>query len=117
VRKCDSQLPDSGDLALDSHRRPQKKVDSEVSNTLLLLLLLLQVGLLGPDGQDLPLHLEGKGAVGTSTVLRCDADTNTFTFTDVQVRGGGLGNVCVCVGGGGMLTPTYPQLLMYRCAG
>jgi hypothetical protein len=51
------------------------------------LLLLLQVGLLGPDGQDLPLHLEGQGAVGSSTVLRCDAERNSFTFTDVQVRG------------------------------
>jgi hypothetical protein len=50
------------------------------------LLLLLQVGLLGPDGADLPLHLEGKGAVGSSTVLRCDAEHNTFTFTDVTVR-------------------------------
>lgn len=46
---------------------------------------MLQVGLLGPDGQDLPLHLEGKGAAGTSTVLRCDAAENTFTFTDVPV--------------------------------
>lgn len=44
-----------------------------------------QVGLLGPDGQDLQLHLEGKGDVGTSTVLRCDAAENTFTFTDVPV--------------------------------
>jgi aminopeptidase N len=52
----------------------------------LLLLLLLQVGLLGPDGADLPLHLEGKGAVGSSTVLRCDAEHNSFTFTDVAVR-------------------------------
>jgi hypothetical protein len=54
--------------------------------TTLLLLLLLQVGLLGPDGRDLPLHLEGKGAVGSSTVLRCDAEHNSFTFTDVTVR-------------------------------
>ena len=46
----------------------------------------LQVGLLGPDGADLPLHLEGGGALGTSTVLRCDAESNTFTFTDVPVR-------------------------------
>lgn len=44
-----------------------------------------QVGLLGPDGSDLPLHLEGKGAVGNSTVLRCDAAKNSFTFTDVAV--------------------------------
>lgn len=41
--------------------------------------------MLGPDGADLPLHLEGQGAVGTSTVLRCDAEKNTFTFTDVPV--------------------------------
>jgi aminopeptidase N len=45
-----------------------------------------QVGLLGPDGDDLPLHLEGQGAVGTSTVLRCDAASNSFTFTDVPVE-------------------------------
>jgi len=50
------------------------------------VLIPLKVGLLGPDGQDLPLHLEGKGAVGTSTVLRCDAATNSFTFTDVPVE-------------------------------
>jgi aminopeptidase N len=50
------------------------------------VLIPLKVGLLGPDGQDLPLHLEGKGAVGTSTVLRCDAAENTFTFTDVTVE-------------------------------
>jgi len=51
--------------------------------------VLLQVGLLGPDGQDLPLHLEGKGDVGTSTVLRCDSATNSFTFTDVPVSSWG----------------------------
>lgn len=50
------------------------------------VLIPLKVGLLGPDGQDLPLHLEGKGDVGTSTVLRCDDATNSFTFTDVQVE-------------------------------
>jgi hypothetical protein len=52
---------------------------------------VVQVGLLGPDGEDLPLHLEGKGAVGTSTVLRCDDAQNTFTFTDVTVS-----SVAVC---------------------
>lgn len=45
-----------------------------------------QVGLLGPDGSDIELHLEGKGSVGTAAVLRCDKDKNTFTFTDVAVR-------------------------------
>lgn len=51
----------------------------------LYYVLCAQVGLLGPDGQDLPLHLEGKGDVGTSTILRCDAAQNSFTFTDVPV--------------------------------
>eukprot|EP00775_Hariotina_reticulata_P008908 gene8909-9085_t len=50
------------------------------------VLIPLKVGLLGPDGADLPLHLEGKGDVGTSTVLRCDAASNSFTFTDVPVE-------------------------------
>eukprot|EP00878_Enallax_costatus_P011824 GHUV01012345.1.p1 GENE.GHUV01012345.1~~GHUV01012345.1.p1 ORF type:complete len:544 (+),score=203.91 GHUV01012345.1:419-2050(+) len=50
------------------------------------VLIPVKVGLLGPDGADLPLHLEGKGSVGTSTVLRCDAEKNTFTFTDVPVE-------------------------------
>eukprot|EP00879_Flechtneria_rotunda_P017716 GHRR01018571.1.p1 GENE.GHRR01018571.1~~GHRR01018571.1.p1 ORF type:complete len:756 (+),score=282.34 GHRR01018571.1:954-3221(+) len=50
------------------------------------VLIPLKVGLLGPDGTDLPLHLEGKGDVGTSTVLRCDDTANTFTFTDIEVE-------------------------------
>lgn len=50
------------------------------------VLIPLKVGLLGPDGQDLPLHLEGKGDLGASTVLRCDAEHNSFTFTDVAVE-------------------------------
>jgi hypothetical protein len=62
-----------------------------------LLPLPLQVGLLGPDGQDLPLHLEGKGAVGSSTVLRCDAEHNSFTFTDVPVSAATCSSATGCM--------------------
>lgn len=46
------------------------------------VMIPLRVGLLGPDGRDLPLRLQGGGEdLGTETVLRCDKETNTFVFT------------------------------------
>ncbi len=44
--------------------------------------ITLQVGLLGPDGHDLQLRLQGSTEdLGTTTVLRVDAETNEFLFT------------------------------------
>ncbi len=45
------------------------------------------VGLLGPDGADLPLRLEGEdAAAGTSRILHVTAESQTFTFQDVAAR-------------------------------
>ena len=43
----------------------------------------VKVALLGPDGAELPLRLQGQEGqeLGTSTVLRCDKDTHDFVFT------------------------------------
>jgi len=48
----------------------------------------VKVGLLGPDGAELPLRLQGQEGqeLGTSTVLRCDKDTHDFVFTGVEVE-------------------------------
>ncbi|MBP2301044.1 aminopeptidase N [Azospirillum picis] len=47
----------------------------------------LVVGLLGPDGRDLPLRLEGEEApAGTSRILHVTAATQSFTFRDVSAR-------------------------------
>jgi aminopeptidase N len=51
------------------------------------VMIPVKVGLIGPDGKDLPLRLQGSDAdLGTTTVLRCDAATNTFVFTGVTAR-------------------------------
>lgn len=52
------------------------------------VMIPVRVGLLGPDGKDLPLRLQGREGedLGTETVLRCDQATNTFVFTDVPSR-------------------------------
>ncbi|KAI8468066.1 MAG: hypothetical protein J3K34DRAFT_523265 [Monoraphidium minutum] len=48
------------------------------------VMIPLKVGLLGPDGKDLPLKLQGSAEqLGTTTVLRVDAETNTFVFEGV----------------------------------
>ena len=46
---------------------------------------LPQVGLLGPDGKDMPLRMGGKD-LGTTTVLKADAATNTFVFEGVEAE-------------------------------
>jgi aminopeptidase N len=47
----------------------------------------LVVGLLGPDGADLPLRLVGEDAAGgTSRILHVTAETQTFVFQDVAIR-------------------------------
>jgi aminopeptidase N len=47
----------------------------------------LVVGLLGPDGADLPLRLAGEEtAGGTSRILHVTAETQTFVFQDVAAR-------------------------------
>ncbi|KAA0594706.1 aminopeptidase N [Azospirillum lipoferum] len=51
----------------------------------------LVVGLLGPDGQDLPLRLENEGegeeaAAGTSRILHVKAESQSFTFRDIPAR-------------------------------
>ncbi len=47
----------------------------------------LVVGLLGPDGADLPLRLAGEEAAGgTSRILHVTAETQTFVFQDVAAR-------------------------------
>ncbi|PWC34342.1 aminopeptidase N [Azospirillum sp. TSO35-2] len=47
----------------------------------------LVVGLLGPDGRDLPLRLAGEAApAGTSRILHVTAESQTFEFQDVPAR-------------------------------
>lgn len=47
----------------------------------------IAVGLLGKDGHDLPLTLEGASApAGTTTVLLLDGAEKTFTFVNVPER-------------------------------
>ncbi len=47
----------------------------------------LAVGLVGPDGHDLPLHLDGQPAVaGTTAILQVREAAQRFVFTDVRVR-------------------------------
>jgi len=51
------------------------------------VLIPIAMGLLGPDGQDMPLHLQIGGAtkeLGTSTVLRFNTAEETFVFTNVE---------------------------------
>jgi aminopeptidase N len=51
------------------------------------LLIPFAIGLIGPDGKDLPLHLEGEpGAQGTTRVLELTQSQQTFTFLDVPVK-------------------------------
>ncbi|GBF99642.1 peptidase M1 family [Raphidocelis subcapitata] len=48
------------------------------------VMIPIKVGLLGPDGRDLPLRLQGSDEeLGTTTVLRCDKETCTYVFTGV----------------------------------
>jgi aminopeptidase N len=52
------------------------------------VLIPLKVGLIGPDGKDLPLKLQGSGEeLGTTTVLKCDKETNTFVFEGAGAAG------------------------------
>ncbi|MFT0169043.1 aminopeptidase N [Paraburkholderia mimosarum] len=45
------------------------------------------IGLIGPDGADLPLRLEGEAAAqGTTRVLELTEAQQTFTFADVMVK-------------------------------
>lgn len=47
----------------------------------------LQVGLLSPDGKDMPLRLQDNTEdLGTTTVLRLEADVNEFVFTNVDTE-------------------------------
>jgi len=47
----------------------------------------IAMGLLGPDGRDLPLRLAGEGAsCGTTRVLELTRDEETFRFVDVPAR-------------------------------
>jgi aminopeptidase N len=47
----------------------------------------LRLGLVGPDGQDLPLRLEGEGQAGTrERVLSLRKETETFRFVQVPAR-------------------------------
>jgi len=53
------------------------------------VLIPIAMGLLGPDGKDIPLHLQEDGStreLGTSTVLRFSAAAQTFVFTNVSAR-------------------------------
>ena len=51
------------------------------------LLIPFAVGLIGPDGADLPLRLEGEpDAQGTTRVLNISEAQQTFTFVDVPVK-------------------------------
>jgi aminopeptidase N len=47
----------------------------------------VRMGLIGPDGNDLPLRLEGEpAAVGTTRLLELRSAEQTFTFVDVPAR-------------------------------
>jgi len=49
------------------------------------VLIPIAVGLLGPDGKDLPLKLQGKAEeLGTTTVLRFNKAEDSFVFVDVE---------------------------------
>lgn len=51
------------------------------------VLIPLKVGLLGPDGHDLPLRLKGQSEdLGTTTVLRVDQAEQEFVFTHVPCQ-------------------------------
>ncbi|WEY37998.1 aminopeptidase N [Paraburkholderia sp. SUR17] len=51
------------------------------------LLIPFAIGLIGPDGQDLPLRLEGETqARGTTRVLDLTETAQTFTFEDVAAK-------------------------------
>ncbi|HEY1609694.1 MAG TPA: aminopeptidase N [Paraburkholderia sp.] len=51
------------------------------------LLIPFAIGLIGPDGNDLPLRLEGEAnAVGTTRVLEMTDVQQTFAFVDVPVK-------------------------------
>jgi aminopeptidase N len=51
------------------------------------LLIPFAIGLIGPDGKDVPLHLEGEPiAQGTTRVLELTEAQQTFTFVDVPVK-------------------------------
>lgn len=52
------------------------------------LLIPFAIGLIGPDGKDLPLRLEGEGAAGAATtrVLEVTEAQQTFTFVDVPAK-------------------------------
>jgi aminopeptidase N len=45
----------------------------------------MAVGLLGPDGADVPLTMGGQ-ALGTTTVLKMDQASQTFVFEGVQAK-------------------------------
>jgi aminopeptidase N len=50
------------------------------------LVIPVAVGLIGPDGRDLPLRLEGEPASGATTkVLVLEAAEQTFRFADIEV--------------------------------
>jgi len=44
------------------------------------------VGLLGSNGQDMPLHLDGQAIVGGTTMLELTKAKHTFTFTQVDEK-------------------------------
>eukprot|EP00803_Ostreobium_quekettii_P009982 evm.model.scf_576.6 EVM.evm.TU.scf_576.6 scf_576:45484-53102(+) len=51
------------------------------------VLIPIAIGLLGPDGKDLPLKMKGTTAdLGTTAVLEFDKAEDTFVFTDVLDR-------------------------------
>jgi aminopeptidase N len=51
------------------------------------LLIPFAIGLIGPDGADLPLRLEGESAAnGTTRVLEFTEAQQTFTFVDVNAK-------------------------------
>ena len=52
------------------------------------VLIPIAVGLIGPDGKDIPLTLQGQGgtSLGTTTVLRLATEEETFVFTGVEAE-------------------------------
>jgi hypothetical protein len=53
--------------------------------TKLPMVIPMAVGLLGPDGADMPLTMGGQ-ALGTTTVLKMDQASQTFVFDGVQTK-------------------------------
>ena len=63
----------------------QSLPESETNGTGEPIPIPVAVGLLGPDGQDLPLRLEGETGNGETTrVLMLDAPERTFAFVDIS---------------------------------